>query len=779
MKRSALQCVVGFVGATLIVVGVVWTCQQLSSPTQLKASQGTSASAPSRSSAQRPNGSLSLSVTPEPTSTPSQDSSYNDGQTPDDNIRSTSASGNLSLSIVESSETDGRLELSESNYPTESFEFTPLDPLNETESSNISLGMGAFDSKMVASPLADSVTDNSFETPVSSELSVVDDLDSFENDFGNRQPASLSINVSDEITSSGPQDLLVDRNMSDFPNASSSTLLEDFPDELIEGELAAPDELPQATNTTSAPSLSFPIPTTKRPSTGAPDVSSLELSAQASEAGANFRTTSIAPPAERSGVLSNELIQYVTQDAASSPRPDSKYQGAQTTQIVVEKETPEEAQLNTTVKVTLTVKNLGTAEVSNLVLRDSIPDGAQYVPNSSAVAPNEQGEMLWPAFNLQPQSEKKFEYSIMPVREGEFGSVATVMVATSASSQTKCSKPELQVEVSAPQSVEVGQVVQFTIVASNIGSGVANNVSLQEFIPEGLYHPSGSVLDNKGLGSIKPGETKRISLELQAVKPGPVVNKLTVTAEHCDPQTVETNLSILSPMIELAITGPQTIYLERSATYQLSVKNVGDASAFDVKLTAQLPEGVKFVKANNLGAYKKEEHCVYWDLAELPTQTNADIELEIETTQAAQAELVFSASGPNELNAKTSHSINIDGLAALSFSVSSSTDLVEVGKEFQYSIQIENRGTKSSNNVMLQILTPDAISILATDGPTKATEQKGVIVFEKIGSVPAKSSVTYVIKATPSAPGDCRVAFQLSSDDLEPLVKEENTRVYQ
>ena len=492
MKRSALQCVVGFVGATLIVVGVVWTCQQLSSPTQLKASQGTSASAPSRSSAQRPNGSLSLSVTPEPTSTPSQDSSYNDGQTPDDNIRSTSASGNLSLSIVESSETDSRLELSESNYPTESVEFTPLDPLNETESSNISLGMGAFDSKMIASPLADSVTNNSFETPVSSELSIVDDLDSFENDFGNRQPTSLSINVSDEITSSDPQDLLVDQNMSDFPkasdfpNASSNTILEDFPDELIEGDLAAPDELPQATNTTSAPSLSFPIPTMKQPSTGAPDVSSLELSAQASEAGANFRTTSIAPPSERSGVLSNELIQYVTQDAASSPRPDSKYQGAQTTQIVVEKETPEEAQLNTTVKVTLTVKNLGTAEVSNLVLRDSIPDGAQYVPNSSAVAPNEQGEMLWPAFNLQPQSEKKFEYSIMPVREGEFGSVATVMVVTSASSQTKCSKPELQVEVSAPQSVEVGQVVQFTIVASNIGSGVANNVSLQDLSQKGF-----------------------------------------------------------------------------------------------------------------------------------------------------------------------------------------------------------------------------------------------------------------------------------------------------
>lgn len=39
MKRSALQCIAGFVGAILIIVGVVWTCKQLSSPTQLNAAQ--------------------------------------------------------------------------------------------------------------------------------------------------------------------------------------------------------------------------------------------------------------------------------------------------------------------------------------------------------------------------------------------------------------------------------------------------------------------------------------------------------------------------------------------------------------------------------------------------------------------------------------------------------------------------------------------------------------------------------------------------------------------
>ncbi|MGN1065433.1 MAG: hypothetical protein ACI4QC_08480, partial [Thermoguttaceae bacterium] len=102
MKRSALQCVVGFVGATLIVAGVVWTCRQLSSPTELSAAQGTTAQnlrSTQAESGQRPTGSLSLSVASEPISTnvPTlDDAAYPQGG----NIPAASESA-LNLSVVD------------------------------------------------------------------------------------------------------------------------------------------------------------------------------------------------------------------------------------------------------------------------------------------------------------------------------------------------------------------------------------------------------------------------------------------------------------------------------------------------------------------------------------------------------------------------------------------------------------------------------------------------------------------------------------------------------
>ena len=76
-------------------------------------------------------------------------------------------------------------------------------------------------------------------------------------------------------------------------------------------------------------------------------------------------------------------------------------------------------------------------------------------------------------------------------------------------------------------------------------------------------------------------------------------------------------------------------------------------------------------------------------------------------------------------------------------------------------------------------MAPSVVSILATDGPTQATNRKGVIVFDKVPEIAPKSTITYRIKASASQQGDCRVGFQLSSDDLEPLVQENNTRVYE
>ncbi|MBR5242724.1 MAG: DUF11 domain-containing protein, partial [Thermoguttaceae bacterium] len=457
---------------------------------------------------------------------------------------------------------------------------------------------------------------------------------------------------------------------------------------------------------------------------------------------------------------------------------DKKLEGAQTTNIVVEKIAPKEIQIDREAKFAVKVKNVGSSTVRNLVVRDVLPRGARFVAaDVASVVPNARGEFAWPAFDLASCSEKTFEYRIIPTQEGEIGSVATVAIAAEASCRVRCVRPALEVEVVAPQEATIGSNIELNVIVANVGTGAATNVAILETIPEGLSHPSGSVLEHS-LGAFAPGEKKRVPLTLQCVAPGATVNNLVVTADGDLRKEVQTEIKILAPKLELSIDGAETPYLERQTTYRLKAANVGDAAAKDVKLVAEIPSGTNFVSANNLGVYKAETRSVYWDLADLPAGAAGEIELTLTPTKIGASRLTFGGTGPLGLAAQVVKEIEIDGLPALSYAVKTSPNPVEIGKEIVYEIQLANRGTKASTNATLQIAAPEALKIVSVEGPTRYSQQNGAVVFDAIREIPAKSAVTYKVKAHCEAVGDCRVRFQLSSDDLEPLVKEENVRVY-
>ena len=744
MKRSALQCVAGFVGATLIVVGVVWTCRQLSSPTQLNAAQEARENGFARFSPPQ----QQQSRTPQSTvSAQKKQTSKNDSEQVRKKVRPVSATSQLSLSIVESDAIDDR-GLQDSGANIDPIAAPLPDPLEDPESFP---GDDFPTSAINALPPRDS----SDSLPTAVNLNGADELPDASFPIGVDVPNNLPIEDEDApFSSSKPKVAEPSLSLQEVDDSSQS-----FP--TIPSSPVAPGtlrELHPDSNPVASQDPDFGSETRQIPAIG---------------------TTPLETVVSFSQDDRKAVSNYVNTVVTGLPTPgDSELEGPQTTQIVVEKIAPEEVQTNKPTSITIKVKNNGNKTVRNVLLHDLIPAGAQFVSAEANVSPTPQGDLFWPVFDLEPQREKRFEYTIVPSQEGDFGSVATVLLPIEASCKIKSSKPLLKVEASAPESIELGENVNFEIVVANIGTGAAYNVALLETIPEGLYHPNGSALDNK-LGTLKAGESKRLPLTLKTVAPGKCVNKLSVSADDCAPQEVETTLNVTSPKLELGIKGVANAYLEQSTVYRMTIRNVGDAAARDVKLVAQLPESLRFVKANNLGAYKEDEHSVYWDLAELPAQTDGEVELTVKSTKADKVELLFSASGPNNLTVQTSKTIGIDGLPALAFSATSSDALVESGRELEYTVEIVNNGTKASSNVVLQILAPEAISILATDGPTQASNRNGVVVFDRIPEIGPKSTATYKIKASANQAGDCRIGFQLSSDDLEPLVKEINTRVYE
>ena len=84
---------------------------------------------------------------------------------------------------------------------------------------------------------------------------------------------------------------------------------------------------------------------------------------------------------------------------------------------------------------------------------------------------------------------------ILPLAEGEIGSVAQVVFGAQASARAVCTKPDLTLTHTGPQKVLIGEPVVFDISVSNSGTGAATAVIMEENVPEGLTHEAGKELE--------------------------------------------------------------------------------------------------------------------------------------------------------------------------------------------------------------------------------------------------------------------------------------------
>ena len=281
------------------------------------------------------------------------------------------------------------------------------------------------------------------------------------------------------------------------------------------------------------------------------------------------------------------------------------------------------------------------------------------------------------------------------------GSVASLSYRTEASARTMATKPVLQLEMTAPRSVLIGEDVALNIRVTNTGSGPAKDVLLFEALPPQLKHVSGSELEYD-IGTLPPGDSRNIELVLQAAAPGHVNNVLVARAEGNVAVESSTQLEVVAPALQVSLDGPRRRYLERQATYTLSVNNPGTAPAKDIELVSHLPQGMKFVSANNQGEYDNKTHSVYWSLAELSHGDSGSVQLVTVPTEEGQLRLAVEGSADLNLSDSTEEVITVEGLAAILFEVVDVADPIEVGGETTYEIRVVNQGTKTASTSVIR-----------------------------------------------------------------------------
>ncbi|MGL6194962.1 MAG: hypothetical protein ACRC2T_09095 [Thermoguttaceae bacterium] len=465
------------------------------------------------------------------------------------------------------------------------------------------------------------------------------------------------------------------------------------------------------------------------------------------------------------------------QEGTGMPGPSS-LEGPQAAQVVIEKIYPQEVQIGQVAEFKIVVKNVGQTTATDVIVRDLIPQGSQLVSTNPATTPNENGELVWNVGSLESNGQTTIEMELVPLSEGEIGSVASVQFNSEASGKTRVTRAMLTLEALNQPEVLIGQEAILNISISNPGTGTAKGVKIEFKVPKELSHSKGTDLVFN-VGELKPGETKQLPLKLQSLTPGQIPCLLSAKGENNLTSVTESIVSILAPELKLQISGPKQRYLERKAAYSLTVSNPGTADARDIDLIAYLPAGLKFESTNQSGVYDPQAHRVVWALEELPSKSNGEIELITVPIESGEQTIKFEGVGRGELKADTQYAVNVEGLSALSFEVLCLSDPVEVGKTATYEIKVTNRGTKASKNVGISVRLSEGMQFASAEGPTKHKSDGRIVKFAPLSTIDAKQDRTYKFTAKCLQAGDNRISVSVTSDDRAPITKEESTQVFE
>ena len=508
---------------------------------------------------------------------------------------------------------------------------------------------------------------------------------------------------------------------------------------------------------------------------------------RATQSNQRFNSAPSAPPSRQpmrsvsgpSRVASSSSLLANTDARTQEVPGDRKLEGVRAPSLTIEKIAPREIQVNQPADFQIVIRNAGRVTATNVQVFDRIPVGTEFV--AAVPQPNRSGanEIRWDLGEMRPGQEKRVKLQLKPTRPGEIGSVAHVTFATQASMRTLVTKPMLQIQHSAQPKILIGDNAVFDITVENKGDGPANNVVIQQDIPDQLEFSDGSPGIEYPIGTLGPGQSRKLKLALRAAKIGRLKNVLVATADGDLKAQHAIDLEVIAPQLIASAQGPTRKFLKREATHQFSVENKGTADATNVELIARLPSGLKFVGANNRGKYDPNSHAVYWSLAELTPAVVGSVEIKTVPIESGEQKINFEAVADLNQKAQTSHSLVVEHLIDVFFDIDDVVDPIEIGSPTKYVIRVINQGTKTATNVRLQVDFPNGIQPVSVDGTLPSEIRGQQVLFAPITSMNPGDELKLTVNGKGVGPGDHRVAVHLQTDGRETNVtKEETTRVY-
>ena len=355
---------------------------------------------------------------------------------------------------------------------------------------------------------------------------------------------------------------------------------------------------------------------------------------------------------------------------------------------------------------------------------------------------------------------------------------STVTYVVPACAHVAVVEPKLKLVKTAPAEVLLCDPIPVTFVVTNTGTGEAKNVMISDTLPAGLQTAAGKNTLSFNAGTLDAGQSREFSATLRAQKTGSYVNKAAAQSASGLKAQAQTTTVVRQPILTISKTAPEMRYLGRDITYNITVKNTGDAPARDLLVEDQLPAGVDFVSASNGG--RASGGKVRWTMASLAPGQSISVSATVMPKMAGTFTNRVAAEADCAAGVTASAQTTVAGIPAILLEVIDLEDPVEIGSQTTYVIKATNQGTAPGTNIKIVCVLEDNEQYVSSGGVTPGSVDGKTITFAPLASLATKDAATWRVVVKAVKPGDVRFTVMMNTDELtRPVQETEATHLYE
>jgi uncharacterized repeat protein (TIGR01451 family) len=310
-------------------------------------------------------------------------------------------------------------------------------------------------------------------------------------------------------------------------------------------------------------------------------------------------------------------------------------------------------------------------------------------------------------------------------------------------------------EIRSPQTVNVNQSAQLQINLRNLSDETIDNVKLIAQIPEHAKFVSATPRPTRTEGQTFEFVVPRIGGErtqqvLLNVIPTTKV-ALEIGTQVILENAQQTVVGVQQPELKMRLSGPARTATGKTVKHMLTITNVGDGVAHDVRLSTLYPTGLKQSQASEA-----------IPISTINPGAMLEIPLESQALTPGQGELKVVATTKHTEPHETSMEVSMHQPELRLSAAGPKLNFVQ--RDGIYTIDVENTGEVEVTNVQVSLAVPDGIKVTTISREAQVDAQRGTLSWS-FDKLEAKSTEQIQLNATAIIEGQQVCNILISSNE--------------